>query len=67
LNHGATRTGVTIHLVTPDLEVGPIVVQQPLEIRDGEIWHTLVERIHQLEVRLLPSALVALVEGRSLV
>ena len=40
--------------------------QQSIEIRDGETWHTLVERLHELEVRLLPTAVLALVEGRSL-
>jgi phosphoribosylglycinamide formyltransferase 1 len=62
LNHGAKETGVTVHLITRELEVGPIVSQQSLEIRDGETWHSLVERIHQLEVRLLPTAVLALVE-----
>jgi folate-dependent phosphoribosylglycinamide formyltransferase PurN len=42
------------------------VSQQALEIRDGETWHSLVERIHQLELRLLPAAVRALVEGRLL-
>lgn len=65
LNHGATETGVTVHLITPDLEVGPIVSQESLEIRDEETWHTLVERIHALEVRLLPTAVLGLVDGRA--
>jgi len=30
---------------------------------EGETWRSLVERIHQLEVRLLPTAVLALVEG----
>lgn len=66
LEHGAERTGVTVHLIGRKLEVGPIVLQQALEISDGETWHSLAERIHQLEVRLLPSAVRALVEGRYL-
>jgi phosphoribosylglycinamide formyltransferase 1 len=66
LKDGAKRTGVTIHLITRELEIGPIVSQQSLEIRDGETWHSLVERIHELEVRLLPTAVLALVEGRVL-
>ncbi len=66
LKHGAKETGVTVHLITRELEVGPIVSQQSLEIRDGETWHSLVERIHELEVRLLPTAVLALVEGRLL-
>jgi phosphoribosylglycinamide formyltransferase-1 len=63
LEHGATRTGVTVHLVGKELEVGPIVSQEALEIHDGETWHSLVQRIHEVEVRLLPAAVRALVEG----
>jgi folate-dependent phosphoribosylglycinamide formyltransferase PurN len=42
------------------------VSQQALEVRDGDTWHSLVERIHELEVRLLPTAVLALIEGRVL-
>ena len=66
LQSGVRQTGVTVHLISRELQVGPIVSQQALEIRDGEGWHSLVERMHQLELRLLPSAVRALVEGRLL-
>jgi len=64
LEHGVKQTGVTVHLIGRELEVGPIVSQQPLEIHDGETWHSLVERIHQLELQMLPAAGRALVDGR---
>jgi phosphoribosylglycinamide formyltransferase-1 len=64
LEHGVKQTGVTVHLIGRELEVGPIVWQQPLEIHDGETWHSLVERIHQLELQMLPAAVRALVDGR---
>ena len=66
LERGVKQTGVTVHHISRELEVGPIVSQQALEIRDGETWHSLVQRIHQLELRLLPAAVRALVEGRLL-
>jgi phosphoribosylglycinamide formyltransferase-1 len=66
LKSGATQTGVTIHVIGRELEVGPIVSQESLEIRDGETWHSLAERMHELEVRLLPTAVLDLVEGRVL-
>jgi folate-dependent phosphoribosylglycinamide formyltransferase PurN len=34
-----------------------------LEIRDDETWHSLVQRLHELELRLLPAAIHVLVEG----
>ena len=64
LEHGVKQTGVTVHLIGRELEIGPIVSQQPLEIHDGETWHSLVERIHQLELQMLPAAVRALVDGR---
>jgi len=41
-----------------------IVSQQALEVRDGENWHSLTQRLHQLEMQLLPVAVRTLVEGR---
>ena len=41
-------------------------MKQALEIHDGETWHSLVERIHELEVQMLPAAVRTLVEGRRL-
>jgi phosphoribosylglycinamide formyltransferase-1 len=63
LAHGVERTGVTLHLIGRELEAGPIVSQQALKIRDGETWHSLVDRIQELELRLLPAAVQVLVEG----
>jgi hypothetical protein len=33
-------------------------------VRDGENWHSLTERLHHLEMQLLPAAVRTLVEGR---
>ena len=63
LELGVKETGVTVHLINPELEAGPIVSQQALEIHEGETWHSLVERIHQLELQMLPAAVRTLVEG----
>jgi phosphoribosylglycinamide formyltransferase-1 len=64
LELGVKETGVTVHLINRELEAGPIVSQQALEIRDGENWHSLTQRLHQLEMQLLPVAVRTLVEGR---
>jgi phosphoribosylglycinamide formyltransferase-1 len=63
LARGVKQTGVTVHLMSAELEVGAIVMQQALEVRDGETWHSLTTRLHELELRLLPAATHALVEG----
>ena len=64
LELGVKETGVTVHLINRELEAGPIVSQQALEVRDGEDWHSLTHRLHQLEMQLLPAAVRSLVEGR---
>ena len=64
LELGVKETGVTVHLINRELEAGPIVSQQALEVRDGENWHSLTQRLHQLEIQLLPVAVRNLVEGR---
>jgi phosphoribosylglycinamide formyltransferase 1 len=64
LAHGAKVTGVTVHLVDEQVDHGPIVYQEPLAIRDDDVWDTLEPRIHEVEHRLLPKAVIALVEGR---
>jgi phosphoribosylglycinamide formyltransferase-1 len=64
LAHGVKVTGVTVHLVDEEVDHGPIVFQEALEIRDDDVWDTVEPRIHEIEHRLLPAALRALVEGR---
>ena len=64
LELGVKETGVTVHLINRELEAGPIVSQQALEVRDGEDWHSLTQRLHQLEMQLLPMAVRTLVEGK---
>jgi phosphoribosylglycinamide formyltransferase-1 len=64
LEWGAKITGVTVHLVDEQVDHGPIVLQEALEIRDDDDWDSLEARIHEIEHRLLPRALLALLEGR---
>jgi phosphoribosylglycinamide formyltransferase 1 len=64
LELGVKETGVTVHLINRELEAGPIVSQEALEVRDGEDWHSLTQRLHQLEMELLPVAVRTLVEGK---
>jgi phosphoribosylglycinamide formyltransferase-1 len=64
LEHGVKVTGCTIHLVTDDLDNGPILAQQCVEVRDDDDIASLHARIQQHEHRLLPLAVRALAEGR---
>ena len=53
---GVRVTGCTVHLVTPDLDAGPIVSQAAVEVRDDDTLERLSERIHAAEHRLYPEA-----------
>jgi len=64
LSWGAKVTGVTVHFVDEEVDHGPIVSQQAVEVRDDDDWDSLESRIHQAEHRLFPAAVRALVEGR---
>ena len=61
---GAKVTGVTVHLVDEQVDHGPIVFQEAVAIHADDDWDSLETRIHEVEHRLLPAAVRALVEGR---
>src|SRR5713226_5276583 len=45
LEHGVRVTGATVHLVTPDLDAGPIVAQAAVPVHDDDTVETLSARI----------------------
>jgi len=57
-------TGVTVHFVDDGVDSGPIVLQEAVAVRDEDDWDSLEPRIHEIEHRLLPRALGALLDGR---
>lgn len=46
---GAKTTGCTVHVVTADMDAGPIVAQWPVPISPGDTETSLHERIKQVE------------------
>lgn len=63
LDHGVKVTGATVHLVTEDVDSGPILTQEAVPVEDGDTDATLLERIHQAEYRILPEA-IRIIESR---
>jgi phosphoribosylglycinamide formyltransferase-1 len=57
LRAGVTRTGVTVHIVTGDLDAGPIVIQEAVPILPDDTLETLTQRVHEAEYRVLPAAI----------
>jgi phosphoribosylglycinamide formyltransferase 1 len=63
LESGARKTGATVHVVTADLDAGPILVQKAVEILEGDTVDSLRRRVHEAEYRILPEA-IRLMEAR---
>jgi len=64
LDHGACVTGATVHLVSSDLDGGPIVLQAAVPLHDDDTVESLSARILEQEHRLLPQAVGLMAEGR---
>ena len=62
--HGVKVAGCTVHLVTPELDAGPIVMQAAVPVQAGDTAETLAARILVEEHRLLPAAVACVLDGR---
>lgn len=63
LDYGVKVSGVTVHLVTPELDAGPIVVQRAVPVLDDDTPETLAARILAEEHRAYPEAVQTLLDG----
>lgn len=61
--HGVKVSGVTVHLVTGELDGGPIVAQAAVPVRDDDTPDTLAARILLEEHRVYPEAVRAVLTG----
>lgn len=64
LAYGVKVTGATIHFVDDQVDHGPILLQEAVAVLDDDDEDTLHERIKQVERRLYPEAVRAVVAGR---
>jgi len=64
LAHGVKVSGCTVHLVTPEVDAGPIVAQAAIPVRDDDTVASLSERILAEEHRLFPHAVRLFAQGR---
>jgi len=61
---GAKVTGVTVHVVDEEVDHGPIVLQEPVAIREDDDADSLHARIKEVEHRVYPRAVRWWLEGR---
>lgn len=63
LAHGVKVSGATVHFVTPELDAGPIVMQQAVPVLDGDTEETLSARTLEVEHQLYPAAIARVLAG----
>lgn len=64
LNYGCKVTGVTVHIVDEGYDTGPIVYQQPVEVKDDDDPETLAARVLKVEHLVYPKVLRLFAENR---
>lgn len=62
LASGAKYTGATVHIVTTEIDHGPIICQEVVPVDDNDTPETLAERVLKVEHRLYPQALKLITE-----
>jgi phosphoribosylglycinamide formyltransferase 1 len=62
--HGVKVAGATVHLVTPELDAGPIVAQATVPVADDDTPESLSARILVEEHRIYPEAIARVLAGR---
>jgi phosphoribosylglycinamide formyltransferase-1 len=63
VTHGVRIAGCTVHLVTADLDAGPIVMQAAVPVLPGDSPEVLAARILVEEHRLFPLAVARILAG----
>jgi len=65
IDAGDPRHGASVHLVTDELDGGPVLRQASIAVQADDTPASLAERVmSQVEERLYPAALADLIEGR---
>ncbi len=63
LDYGVKVSGVTVHLVTPELDGGPIILQRVVPVLPTDTAESLASRILVEEHQAYPEAIGLLLEG----
>ncbi len=63
LEAGCKLAGATVHFVTPELDLGPIVIQSVVPVRPDDDADALAARVLATEHRIYPRAVRWFVEG----
>lgn len=65
LERGVKVTGATVHFVDEGTDTGPVILQQPVMVEDGDTPEMLQRRVmEQAEWKILPRAIDDIANGR---
>lgn len=56
LEYGAKVSGCTVHFVVPEVDAGPIIMQQAVKVKEGDDEASLSARILRQEHKIYPQA-----------
>ncbi len=62
--YGVKQTGVTVHFVNEKMDNGPIILQDTVKINEEDTLETLEAKIHRVEHRIYPQAVVLMADQR---
>ncbi len=62
LASGAKYSGATVHIVTAEIDQGPIICQEIVPVQDNDTPETLAARVLEVEHRIYPRALKLMAE-----
>jgi phosphoribosylglycinamide formyltransferase-1 len=65
LEAGVKIHGCTVHFVTPEMDVGPIIMQAAVPVLEGDTAELLAARVLAQEHVIYPAALRLICEGRT--
>ena len=55
---GETKSGATVHVVTNEIDAGPIVVQREVTVLPDDTPESLEAKVHEVEYEIFPEAVV---------
>ncbi len=67
IDWGVQFSGATVHFVTPDVDMGPIILQAVVPVLQDDTEDTLSERILKEEHKIYPESIKLYFEGKLLI
>ena len=67
VEHGVKVSGCTVHFVDEGVDLGPIILQKAVEVKDDDTEESLAERILKEEHQIYPRAIQLFSQGRLII